>query len=103
MAIYARGTGAHDAERVQPEPGSDEEKRLQALADDPVSGWRRVDEPEPEPVAPSRPAKSAPKGDWVAWAVANGAEQAEAEKATKDDLIAAYGQDEPDPDGGEGS
>lgn len=100
MSVYVRGSGAHAAERVQPEPGSDEEKRLQALADDPASGWRRLDEPAPEPDDPvSRPAKSASKADWVAWAVANGAEQAEAEKATKDDLIAAYGQDEPGPDG----
>ena len=61
MAVYARGVGGHDAERVQPEPGSDEEKRLQALADDPASGWRRLDEGEPARPARSR-AKKAGEG-----------------------------------------
>ncbi|MEV0660131.1 hypothetical protein ACIBI3_02340 [Actinomadura luteofluorescens] len=100
MSVYARGAGDHQAERVQPEPGSEEEARLQALADDPASGWRRLDDPEPaEESEPSRPAKSAAKGAWVEWAVSQGADRAEAEKATKDDLIAAYGAES---GGGEG-
>lgn len=37
------------------------------------------------------PAKSAPKQEWVDHAVAKGADPAEAEEATKDDLIDAYG------------
>lgn len=37
------------------------------------------------------PAKSANKDAWVAYAVSQGADQAEAEAATKDDLIATYG------------
>lgn len=37
------------------------------------------------------PAKSAAKPDWVAYAVAQGSDQADAEAATKDDLIATYG------------
>ena len=53
MAIYQRGNGAHVAERVQAEPGSPEEKDLQKLADDPSSGWRRLDEDD-EPAKPKR-------------------------------------------------
>jgi hypothetical protein len=109
MAVYERGVAGHVAERVRPEPGSDAEARLQVLADNPASDWRRIDDPKPaeqvERSGPSRPAKSAAKGAWVEWAVAQGADRAEAEKATKDDLIAAYGggQDDdpgPDPAGG---
>lgn len=37
------------------------------------------------------PPKSANKDEWVAYAVTQGATQADAEAATKDDLIAAYG------------
>lgn len=37
------------------------------------------------------PAKSANKDEWVAFAVSQGADQAEAESSTKDDLIAKYG------------
>lgn len=37
------------------------------------------------------PAKSANKGEWVDYAVSQGADPAEAEAATKDDLIAKYG------------
>lgn len=37
------------------------------------------------------PAKSASKAEWVDYAVAQGADRAEAEAATKDDLVATYG------------
>lgn len=37
------------------------------------------------------PAKSAGKPTWVAYAVAQGADEAEADAATKDDLIDRYG------------
>jgi hypothetical protein len=37
------------------------------------------------------PAKSATKDVWVDYAVSQGADRAEAEAATKDDLIASYG------------
>lgn len=37
------------------------------------------------------PAKSANKAEWVAYAVAQGADEADAEASTKDDLIATYG------------
>ena len=38
-----------------------------------------------------RPNKSANKPEWVAWAVANGADQEQASEMTKDDLIEKYG------------
>ena len=61
MTVYQRGAGDHVAEREQPEPGSDREKELDALADDAGSDWHRVEEAEPEskPAARKRaPAKS---------------------------------------------
>lgn len=89
MALYQRGAGGHVAEREQPEPGSDREKELEALAKDGASDWHRV---EPAaPAEPKRPGKTDNKAAWVDWAVAEGAERIEAEKATKDDLIKAYG------------
>lgn len=95
MAVYVRGAGGHTAERVQAEPGSPEEMRLEQLADDPASGWRRVspmpeDPPEtPEDLEdlPTRPAQSAVKAVWVEWAVAGGMDQGQAEDLTKDQLI----------------
>ncbi|MFF9910622.1 hypothetical protein [Streptomyces sp. NPDC013457] len=91
MTEYVRGSGPYDAERVRTEAGSTEDDAYAALAADPASGWRVVAEEPPAPAGP--PAKSASKGDWVAYAVSQGADQAEAEKATKDDLISAYGGD----------
>lgn len=43
---------------------------------------------DPDPVVPDPPAKSANKGDWVAFAVARGMTEAEAKKLNKDELIA---------------
>ena len=37
------------------------------------------------------PAKTAPKADWVAFAVSKGADPAEAEALTKPDLVDLYG------------
>jgi hypothetical protein len=91
MAVYERRSGAFVAEREQPEPGSDREKELQGYVDAGTGNWSRVDEAAPAPDAPKQPAKTASKGDWVDWAVSQGAERAEADKATKDDLIKAYG------------
>jgi hypothetical protein len=61
---------------------------------------RRYHEQDPPGTAPSeddgpaaleRPARSASKAEWVAYAVAQGAEQDDAEAATKDQLIERYG------------
>lgn len=92
MALYQRGAGGHIAERVQPEPGSDEEARLAALADDPKSDWYRAEKPDPKESAEAkRPAKNASQEAWAAYAVAKGANEDEAKAASRDDLIAAYG------------
>lgn len=101
MTIYQRSTGGHVAESMRPVAGSPEAVELAALAADPASGWRAVaDEPPTvaEPETPSEPielaeppAKSAAKAEWVAYAVTQGAEEAAAEAATKDDLIKAFG------------
>ncbi|NML50543.1 hypothetical protein HHL19_12820 [Streptomyces sp. R302] len=40
-----------------------------------------------------RPARSASKVDWVAYAVALGAEQADAEQLTRDQLAEQYGSE----------
>lgn len=91
MAIYERFTGGQVAERIRPIPGSDEADRYAALAEDESSGWR-CSEPDraPEPTVLERPAKSASKADWKAYAVQEGIDEAEAEKATRDELAAKY-------------
>jgi len=91
MAIYERSSGGYPAERVRPVPGSEEAEQYAALSADPESGWRCVEpDPEPEPAVLERPAKSASKADWVAYAVQEGMDEAEAEKATRDELAAKY-------------
>lgn len=43
MAVYIRTAGDHVAERVKPEPGSDDAARLEELVADLASGWRVED------------------------------------------------------------
>lgn len=90
---YVRSSGPHVAERLRPAPGSVLAQRLAALADDPSSGWRVEDVPLPgsAPLV-ARPPQVADKAAWVAWAVACGANQADAEQATKAALIEQYGK-----------
>ncbi|MGW0933321.1 hypothetical protein [Streptomyces sp. NPDC002644] len=52
------------------------------------TGAGTTDEPETTKV----PARSASKAEWVAYAVASGADQDDAEKLTKDELITQYGE-----------
>ena len=49
-------------------------------------------EPEPVTAAPGVPSVRAAKEDWVAHAVAQGADPGEAAAATKADLVASYGK-----------
>lgn len=91
VAVYERTSGGHAAERLRPVPGSEEAAELEQLAADPASGWRAVADVPPAPAGP--PAKAAAKAEWVAWAVAQGADEAEADASTKTDLIEAYGGD----------
>ncbi|MFE0132396.1 hypothetical protein ACFWY6_12610 [Streptomyces sp. NPDC059037] len=91
MAIYERGSGGHIAERVRPVPGSEEADSLAALAEDPASGWLCVEpDTEPEPVVLERPAKSASKADWKAYAISQGMDEEAADAATRDELAARY-------------
>ncbi|WP_405956113.1 hypothetical protein [Streptomyces phaeochromogenes] len=90
---YVRGAGAHVSERERPVEGSARAEELDALAADPASGWHVEEsgpEPEPEPIVLERPAKSASKADWKAYAIQEGMDEAEAEKATRDELAAKY-------------
>jgi hypothetical protein len=89
---YVRRAGQHMAERIRPVPGSPDEQRLSALADDPSSPWHVEDEPEPVTEPAGRPPQAADKAAWITWAVACGAEQADAEAATKAALIEQYGK-----------
>lgn len=90
-AAYVRWSGHHVAERIRPVPGTGDEQRLAVLADDPSSDWTREAVPEPEQPA-GRPAQAADKAAWVAWAVTQGADQTDAEAATKAALFEAYGR-----------
>jgi hypothetical protein len=87
VAVYERGSGGHVAERVRPAPGSADDERYAALAADPASGWHVA---APDPVRLARPAKSASKTDWVAYAVQEGMDAGDADKATRDELAARY-------------
>lgn len=89
-ATYVRGSGPHIAERVRPAPGSNEETALAALAGDPASGWRCTDGQPPAAEPVKRPARSASKTDWVAYAVTQGASEEDATAATRDELAALY-------------
>lgn len=92
MTAYQRGAGDHVAERVQPEPGSAEEQRLEDLVARGEDGWHRVAEAEPQ--KPERPAKSANKDEWIAYArtrAQDSDEEAAIDGLTKDELIAKYG------------
>ncbi|MFD8685367.1 hypothetical protein [Streptomyces sp. NPDC059651] len=97
---YARASGPHVAERERPAPGSRRDRELAELAADSNSGWHLEADPnavEPLPEV-KRPAKSASKADWVAYAISQGASEKDATTATRDELAAAYVDDE----GGEG-
>lgn len=89
---YVRGSGSHIAERERPAKGSARAEELEALAADPATAWRveESEQDEPEPVVLERPAKSASKADWKAYAVQEGLDEEEAEKATRDELAATF-------------
>ncbi|MFD1940538.1 hypothetical protein ACFSKW_54695 [Nonomuraea mangrovi] len=91
-----RAAGGHVAERIAPEPGSDEEQRLDQLAADPASGWRRIEDVEgavghgaapSTPTAGGRPRKNASEAVWRDWAVSHGMDREQADDLTKAQLI----------------
>jgi hypothetical protein len=104
MTIFVRSSGGHVAEREIPAPGSKREAELNALADAPETDWRREADPlaDEPPAEPMRPAKSASKADWVAYAVSQGATEDDANAATRDELATLYAEPrEVNPDGGD--
>lgn len=74
------GSGAEDGvlARAHPELEGVEDRRQQLIQDG-GSG-------------PDRPARSAPKSEWIDWAVKNGASRADAGAMTKTELIDTYGE-----------
>jgi hypothetical protein len=70
------------------EPPAQEDYFRPIGAPDPASEPAPEPAPEPEPDAP-KPVQ--PKADWVAWAVAHGASEQEANEATKAQLMEQYG------------
>lgn len=49
-----------------------------------------AEQPDPEPVDPLPPARSASKTDWVRYAVSQGMTDADADAMTRDQLAEAY-------------
>lgn len=81
-------------------------KGLVTRVDQDGNPFVQVEGEDPVPGLPdARPARNAPKLDWVGWAVAQGCDVTEAELMTKADLVDTYGQDpapEPEPSGDDG-
>jgi hypothetical protein len=88
---YVRMAGHHVAERIRPVPGSPDALRLAAEADDPSSPWT-VEAVPGSASLDARPAQAAAKDAWVSWAIACGADPADADAMTKADLITEYGK-----------
>lgn len=68
---------------------------VEEVTDDPVAQGADVPPsgsfPNPSAVQTGEPKKSASKAEWVDYAVSKGADRADAESATKDDLVAVWG------------
>lgn len=74
-------------------PGSDPSPvETQLQPGERVLSRQQVETLDEATVAPEPPASRDSKAVWVEWAVANGADRAEAEAMTKKDLIAAFGE-----------
>ncbi|GAA5033158.1 hypothetical protein [Streptomyces siamensis] len=66
-------------------------KRLRALPDEEgIAEVKTSEKAGGKDSGPKAPAKSASKDDWMTWAVACGADPAEAADTTRDDLAAKY-------------
>lgn len=69
------------------EPADDEAQAVRDAIDERIAAVDRANEQD------AAPAKSAKKAEWVAWAIAQGADPDEAEAQTKEQLIDTYGSD----------
>lgn len=78
-----------DLGKAQPvvEPKPDDTKTPGLIGSSQVAGSK-----EPEADAPKAPAKNAPKDEWVAYALAKGADADAVADMRRDDLIAKYGE-----------
>jgi hypothetical protein len=102
VAIYERHPGPGQVEREHTVDGSERDAELSALVAEGVNGWTVFTPAAPEPEALTRPADSAVKAAWVAWAIACGADEADAEKLTKPQLIEQFGDKTPSDQDGDG-
>lgn len=91
MAIYECRFGDDQTERAHTVDGSDEDARMRGLVAAGSGGWAVLTPDEPVQEEPSRPADSARKDEWIAYAVHRGAVRDEAAELTKSDLIELYG------------
>lgn len=78
-------------EQGQQVPGNAKAKHVEHLLNVGLVEEAAAPSGSDSPDGDGAPAKSASKADWVAFAVSKGADEAEADAQTKDDLIAAYG------------
>jgi hypothetical protein len=97
---FFRGEGGHVWELDLPLTESfarrEQEGGLVRVNEDGSALQGEAEEPEaPGPEPAVRPSKSASKADWLAYAVSQGADEAEAESMTRDELAKAYGDTEP--------
>lgn len=100
---FFRGTGGAVIEMDLPLPEvyADQVIRghLKRVSADGSPWTGEADSPAEGGTMTERPAQSAPKADWVGWAVAQGADPEEAAGMTKADLIERYGRDAAPPAG----
>lgn len=88
-ATTGGASNAHEPESAQPpvdeEPAADHAAGTEEDVPEDAGGQDPAGEAD---AAPARPAAAAPKVDWVAWAVACGLDQADAEAMKKAELQA---------------
>jgi hypothetical protein len=88
VTVYRNRRTGEDHE---PEPGSWMDDRLAALPE----VWDVVEQSSPTASAtPSRPAKTARKGDWVDYAMSRGHSREDAESLSRDDLVRLFDDEE---------
>lgn len=94
--IYVRGEGGgiHAMDLPLPEPIMDRLTKglLRRVNEDGTPYVEREDDGVPT-LPTEQPVKTAPKAEWVGWAVSQGADPEDAEGMTKADLVELYGGD----------
>ncbi|MFF9197336.1 hypothetical protein ACF09L_19220 [Streptomyces sp. NPDC014779] len=92
--ILGEGGGIHAMDLPLPEPIADRLTKglLRRVTEDGTPYDAAADGGVPT-LPTEAPAKTAPKAEWVGWAVAQGADPEDAEGMTKADLVELYGGD----------